>query len=65
MSDRYNYLTVVLEHDLRDDDAQSLIQAIYQLRGVLKVEPNVSDAIAFLAQARAKEQLRNALEALL
>jgi hypothetical protein len=65
MSDRYNYLTVVLEHDLRDDDAQALIQAIYQLRGVLKVEPNVADAQAFLAQARAKAELRNALEALL
>lgn len=33
MTDRFHTLTVVLEHDMRDDDAQALISAIGQLRG--------------------------------
>lgn len=35
MTDRYHTLTVVLERDMRDDDAAALIAAIGQLRGVI------------------------------
>ena len=44
MTDRYSSLTVVLERDIRDDDAEPLIAAIRQLRGVLRVVPKVADA---------------------
>lgn len=37
MSDRYFALTVVLEQDIRDDDAEPLIAAIRQMRGVADV----------------------------
>lgn len=57
MTDRYNALTVVLEQDTRDDDAQALIQAIAQLRGVLKVEPNVARVADFVGQERARHEL--------
>jgi hypothetical protein len=43
MTDRYNALTVVLEHDIRDDDAEAVANAIRQLRRVLSVSGNVAD----------------------
>lgn len=43
MTDRFNALTVVLEKDIREDDAQALLSAIGQLRGVLTVSGNVAD----------------------
>ena len=61
MSDRYNYLTVVLERDLKDEEAEPLIAAIKQLRGVLSVAPNVTDATALLAEERVRSELRKKL----
>ena len=57
MSDRYNYLTVALERDLKDEDAQDLIKAIECLRGVLKVEPNVANSGDWLAETRVRREL--------
>ena len=57
MTDRYNALTVVLEHDIRSDDAQALISAIEQLRGVLSVTPNVVDISSYTAHERARHEL--------
>jgi hypothetical protein len=57
MSDRYNYLTVVLERDLKDEDVEPLIEAIKQFRSVLSVTPNVVDTAALLAEARARNEL--------
>lgn len=57
MTDRYNYLTVALDHNIRSDDAEPLILAISMLRGVLQVEPNVVDADAWNAETRARHEL--------
>ncbi len=57
MTDRYNALTVVLENDIRDDDAEALLNAIRQLRGVLSVSGNVADMESYLAQERARHDL--------
>lgn len=57
MTDRINAVTVVLEADLRIDDAQDLLNAIRQLRGVASVEPNVSSIEDHVAQERAKREL--------
>ncbi|KKL47628.1 hypothetical protein LCGC14_2333650 [marine sediment metagenome] len=43
MTDRINALTVVLDHDYRDDDIESMILAIMQFRGVLAVKANVAE----------------------
>jgi hypothetical protein len=61
MSDRYNSLTVILEHDLKDEDAEPLIEAIKQFRGVLSVTPTVSDMLAHFAEERARNELREKL----
>lgn len=57
MTDRYNTLTVVLERDIRDDDAEKLLNAIHQLRGVLSVKGNASDLNSLMAEERAKREL--------
>ena len=65
MTDRYNALTVVLEDDIRDDDAKALLTAIRMLRGVLTVTPHVADHTKFVAETRAKDDLREKLFALI
>lgn len=60
MTDRYNALTVILDTDLRSDDAKSIIDAISQIRHVLKVEPHVTN-IDYVAEARIRRELGEAL----
>ncbi len=64
MTDRYNTLTVVLEKDIREDDAEHLLIAIHCLKGVLSVRGNVVDATAYMAEERAKYEWREKLLAL-
>jgi hypothetical protein len=61
MTDRFHSLTVVLEADIRDDDAAPLMNAIRQLRGVLSVAGNVADFQTHMAEERARNELRSAL----
>lgn len=57
MTDRLNALTVVLEKDMREDDAKAVINAISQIRGVLSVIPNVTDMRDHIAQERARREI--------
>lgn len=61
MTDRLNALTVVLDKDIRVDDAEALISAIRQLRGVASVTGNVSDINTHIAQERARIDLGSKL----
>lgn len=54
MSNRYHSLTVVLKENLREDDAEPILAAIRQLRGVLSVTGVVVDPTSHMAQERAK-----------
>jgi len=66
MTDRYNALTVVLDHDIRSDDAEVLVSAIKQLRGVLNVIPNVVENLTDeIAEARVRQELSKKLWAVL
>lgn len=47
-----------LERDIRDDDAEPLIAAIRQMRGVLDVQAHVSDVASWTAEERARLELR-------
>ena len=58
MSDRIKALTVVLVDNLRDDDAQPLIDAIRLLQGVVSVKPHVADLDHYCAITEAKRDLR-------
>ncbi len=57
MSDRTNILTVVLEKEMRLDDADSIMSAIAMIKGVSSVSPNVSDPTEHMAIIRAKTDL--------
>jgi len=61
MTDRFNSFTVVLEKDMREDDAERLLSAIRQLRGVLSVKGNVSDIVDHIAMQRARSDLEQKL----
>jgi hypothetical protein len=64
MTDRYNTLTVVLDHDIRDDDAEPLVAAIEQMRGVLSVKGNVTSISDHMAEERALRRWRTKIHEL-
>jgi hypothetical protein len=61
MTDRHAGYLITLEGDMRDDDAEATIIALGQIKGVLSVEPLVSDPILHMAEARAKNEIWNRL----
>ena len=61
MTDRFHSLVVVLEKDMRSDDAEGLIQAIRHMRGVASVAGNISDFASHMAEERARRELGHKL----
>lgn len=61
MTDRFKQLIVVLEKDIREDDAESLMNAIRMMRGVLNVRGDVAGARDMWAEDRARRELREKL----
>lgn len=57
MTDRFHSLTVILDKDIREDDAQPLIAAIRQFRGVADVQGNTADVTSAVAEARARREV--------
>jgi len=54
---RYHSSTVVLGRDIRDDDAECIINAIKMIKCVLSVKPHVSDMDSHMAEARVRKEL--------
>lgn len=65
MTDRYYALTVILEKDMRDDDAENIIEAIKMIKGVLKVKPSIANPDTWMAEERARRELGEKLWAVL
>lgn len=61
MTDRYHSFTVVLEEDIRKDDAEYLMNAIRCLKHVVDVSGNVSDPNIYVAHIRARSELSKKL----
>ncbi len=57
MTDRYTGFIVTLEHDMREDDAESTIEAIRHIKGVVGVEPVKTDMLAEFSE---KTRIRQA-----
>ena len=58
MTDRVNALTVVLDHDIREDDVAALKSAIVMLRGVLTVTAHVTTTADSVARERVRREVR-------
>jgi hypothetical protein len=65
MTDRTRHLTVMLDGEYRLDDIEHLIKAIEMIKGVYKVEINVSNSSQWIAIEEAKRALRDKLWELL
>lgn len=64
MTDRIRHLTVVLEHDFREDDVEAIIDAIRLIRGVGDVQTHAIDSRDAIALMRVRTEIYNqALEA--
>lgn len=62
MTARLNAFTVILEKDIREDDAEAIKSAISMIRGVLTVEGNeVNSITASVERMRLKQELFNKL----
>ena len=57
MTDRIHSLTIVLDKNYRDDDVESIVNAIKMIRGVLSVSLYVSNLDSHMAEERAKHEL--------
>lgn len=65
MTDRIHSITLVLDKDVREDDAEALLLACRSFRGVITVTPNVSDFTSHMAEQRARTEIGNAVFAAL
>lgn len=61
MTDRIHSLTVILERDMREDDAQRYVDAFLCFRGVAEVRPNISATDHIIARAQARGELRKVI----
>ena len=57
MTNRIKGCTVVFERDIREDDAEAVLNAIRMVRGVLSVNPSLSTHEDWMAQERVKQEI--------
>ena len=61
MTNRVNAFIVVLEKDIREDDAEPILIALKHIRGVLTVKPQIADGNEAVAESRVKAEIRDKL----
>lgn len=61
MTDRFMSFIVILDTNYREDDAEKIKQAISMIQGVHTVSPIVATPEAYIAEERAKIDLRKKL----
>ena len=64
MTDRHAGYVVVLDRDIREDDAEATLNALRMVRGVIRVEPVVADPAMMLAEGRARMECAGRLREL-
>lgn len=57
MTDRIRSLTVILDHDIREDDVAVIVQAVKQIRHVDSVKLGTLDNSEIFARIRIKREL--------
>ena len=58
MTNRIKGLVVVFNNDIREDDAEELINVIKLLKGVIKVEPSIVNHEDFINRQRIKNEYK-------
>lgn len=58
LTDRHSAYIVVLENEIRDDDAKATVAALKQIKGVLGVEPVINSPDVHIAEMRARTVIR-------
>lgn len=61
MSDRIKGVVVTFDKDYKDEDAQKIIDAIYMIKCVLSVDPQVAGAGDFITRTQVKSDLEQKL----
>jgi hypothetical protein len=61
MTDRINAFIVILDRDIRDDDAEDTITALKQIKGVISVKPRVKSMGDVIAEDRVRMELTERL----
>lgn len=61
VTDRIKGFVVVLEKDMREEDAERIMQAVRQLRGVCKVEAQAEAAGDYFVRMQVMAELRDKL----
>jgi len=61
MTDRLKGVWVIFDKDIREDDAQPIIDAIKQIRHVLSVKPSIADGSDYMARERVRMELSEKL----
>lgn len=56
MTDRHAGYVVTLENDIREDDAKAIINAIRMVKGVVSVDPVISDLEHLMARCQIRRQ---------
>ena len=57
MTDRLKGLTVAFESDIRDDDAQCIIDAILMIKGVANVTTSISNSEDYMNRQQVKREV--------
>lgn len=63
MTDRIRHLTITLDQDYRDDDAERIIDSIKMIRGVEHVEEGIVVAEDHLARMAVRAEVQRELHA--
>lgn len=61
MTDRHAGYLLTLEEDVRSDDAERILNALRMVKGVLHVEPIVSDTAVKMAENRVRSEVYSKL----
>lgn len=62
MTERYSGYVITMAHDIREDDAEQVINALRLIRGVVDVRPVVADGVeSWIAESRVRVELANKL----
>jgi hypothetical protein len=57
MTDRHSGYVVALDRNMREDDAQAVLDAIQMVKGVISVRPVVADPLAEIHAVRVRREL--------